>query len=186
MAPVGRCWGIPLRAFRANLHHHPSAVNERQSPATEGDLALRERISHALPSVRYTSQSEEITWVSSFYVVLEVMSSFEQNSSALCAGIQGRAPRDDTGSDHQQVGDHRSAGAAPADHSTLRYGVMAAAIDKTAARQLRRRRPIQVRTIPRGLLLVKVSGGLDPFSGGGLSAPELIALARSARGAAVN
>lgn len=63
---------------------------------------------------------------------------------------------------------------------------LADAIDRKAARRLRRQRPRQVPTIPRGLLLVRVGGGLDPFPGGGLSAPELIALARAARVAAVN
>lgn len=66
VALVGRCRGIPLRAVRANLDHHPSAVNERQSTTPEGDLPLRERISHALPfrqsdrSMRESEQSFQI------------------------------------------------------------------------------------------------------------------------------
>jgi hypothetical protein len=63
---------------------------------------------------------------------------------------------------------------------------LADAIDRKAARRLRRQRPSQVRTIPRGLLLVRVGGPLDLFPDGGLSAPELIALARAAREPAIN
>jgi hypothetical protein len=56
------------------------------------------------------------------------------------------------------------------------------AVDGNAARRLRRRRPNQVRTVPPGLLLVGVGGATDPS----LTAAELIALARAARGDAEN
>jgi hypothetical protein len=59
MAPVGRCRGTPLRAFRTDLHHHPSAVNERQTTTPKGDLALRERISHPLPFRQIDRSMEE-------------------------------------------------------------------------------------------------------------------------------
>jgi hypothetical protein len=64
--------------------------------------------------------------------------------------------------------------------------VLASVIDRKAARRLSSPKPSRVRTIPRGLLLVRVSGGLDPSPGSGLSAPELIALARAARRPAIN